>query len=100
MFGSITKKKKEVHDRTVYMEVYGENKIAYRVTAGLMDESGASFVTYGIEAEDKRTGVKEAINDFSRNIEDAVGFAEMLITSRTRPRNIYSKALSYLCFSI
>lgn len=100
MFGSLTKKKKEVHDRTVYMEVYGENRVAYRVTAGRMENYGASFVTYGVEAEDKRTGAKEAISDFSRNIEDAVGFAELLITSRTRPRNIYSKALNYLCISI
>lgn len=100
MFGSLTKKKNVVRDRTVYMEVFAENRVAYRVTAGRLDDCGRSYVTYGIEAEDKRSGDKESIADFSRNIEDAVGFAEILISSRTRPRSIYNKALSYLCISI
>ena len=100
MLGCVTKKKNQVHDRTVYMEVFAENRVAYRVPAGRLDEYGSSYVTYGVEAEDKRSGSLESIADFSRNIEDAVGFAELLITSRTRPRNIYNKALGYLCFSL
>ena len=34
MFGIVRKIKREVQDRTVYMEVYGDNKVAYRVIAG------------------------------------------------------------------
>ena len=34
MFGMIRKTKREVRDRTVYMEIYGDNKVVYRVTAG------------------------------------------------------------------
>ena len=54
----------------------------------------------GIEAEDYQAGEKEVIPDFSRNIEDAVDFTEMLITERVRPKQIYGKALNYLRISI
>ena len=33
MFGIMRKVKREVRDRTVYMEVYGDNKVSYRVIA-------------------------------------------------------------------
>ena len=100
MFGIIRKKKQEVSDRTVYMEVCADNKVSYRVVAGRLFSGVGDVVTYGIEAQDMRTGEYEAIPDFSRDIEDAVDFAEMLITSRTRPEGIYSRALNYLCVSI
>lgn len=100
MFGIMKRVRNEVWDRTVYMEVFGDNKVAYRVTSGRMRQFGEEIITYGIEAEDHETGEKETIPDFSRNIEDAVDFAEMLISSRMRPKQIYSKALSYLCVSI
>lgn len=100
MFGLVRKIKREVRDRTVYMEVYGDNKISYRVVAGRIYTEGRDAITYGVEVEDFRTGDKESINDFSCNIEDAVDFAEMLITDRIRPSQIYSRALSYLCVSI
>ena len=100
MFGIIRKKKQEVRDRTVYMEVCADNKVSYRVIAGRVFTGGGDIITYGIEAQDMRTGDFETIPDFSRDIEDAVDFAEMLITSRTRPEGIYSRALSYLCVSI
>ncbi len=100
MFGMRRRIKKEVRDRTVYMEVYGDNKIIYRVIAGKTWLYGEEVHTYGIEAEDRASGEKEIIQDFSRNIEDAVDFAEMLINSRARPKQLYTKALGYLCVSI
>ena len=94
MFGIMRKVKREVRDRTVYMEV------SYRVIAGILDIFGDDVITYGIEAEDYQAGEKEVIPDFSRNIEDAVDFTEMLITERVRPKQIYGKALNYLRISI
>lgn len=100
MFGMLRKNRKEIHGRTVYMEVCGTNKVTYRVIAGHMSWFGEETAVYGIEAEDMESGETEVIPDFSRNIEDAVDFAEMLITSRSGPRQLYSKALNYLCISI
>lgn len=100
MFGIMRRVKREVRDRTVYMEIYGDNKVIYRVIVGRMFSFGEDIVTYGIEAEDRFTGESGVIPDFSRNIEDAVDFAELLITGRVRPRDIYAKALGYLCVSI
>jgi hypothetical protein len=100
MFGILKKKKSEVRDRTVYMEVFGDNRVAYRVVAGKMWSYGEEISTYGIEAENYATGEKETIPDFSRNIEDAVDFAEALINLRAAPKQIYTRALNYLCVSI
>lgn len=100
MFGMVRKIKHEVYDKTIYMEVFGDNRISYRVTAGRTFLNGCEVVTYGIEAEDTLTGETESIADFSRDIEDAVDFAEMLISSKARPFQIYSKALNYLWISI
>lgn len=100
MFGIIRKIKHDIRDRTVYMEVCADNKVSYRVIAGRMYLCGDEVITYGIEAQDISTGEYEAIPDFSRDIEDAVDFAEMLITFRTRPEGIYSRALNYLRMSI
>ncbi|MDE6539850.1 MAG: hypothetical protein K2K66_06640, partial [Ruminococcus sp.] len=66
--------------------------VAYRVIAGRMGD----IVTYGIETEDYNSGVLEVIPDFSRNIEDAVCFVEMLIKNRISPKYMYIKALDYL----
>ncbi|MDE6665513.1 MAG: hypothetical protein K2K14_04895 [Ruminococcus sp.] len=96
MFTTVKKIKNPVVDRTVYMEVYGENKVAYRVITGRIGKN----TTYGIETEDYNTGETESIPDFSRNIEDAVLFAEMLIKSKTSPKYMYIKALDYLRLSI
>ncbi|MBQ8181074.1 MAG: hypothetical protein IJ010_03750 [Ruminococcus sp.] len=100
MFGIVRKTKHEVRNRTVYMEVYGDNKVAYRVTAGWINPCGENICTYGVEAEDYTSGEKETIPDFSRNVEDAVDFVEMMITKRIRPKNMYDRALNYLCISI
>lgn len=100
MFGIMRKVNREVKDKTVYMEVYGDNKVAYRVTTGRITVFGDEINTYGIEAEDYDNGDKETIPDFSRNIEDAVDFTEMLISGKVRPKQMYNKALNYLCVSI
>lgn len=100
MFGIIKKIKHEVRDRTIYMEVFGDNKVSYRVTAGKVLLNGEEVTTYGVEAEDVRRGECEAIHDFSCDIEDAVDFAEMLIAGKTRPSQIYTRALTYLWISI
>lgn len=100
MFGIVRKKNREIRDRTIYMEVFGDNKVAYRVTTGWIYLNGENICTYGVEAEDYISGEKESIPDFSRNVEDAVDFAEMIITKRIRPKSLYDRALNYLCISI
>ena len=86
--------------RTVYLELFSEKKVAYRVTAGRTVRYGEEINIYGIEAEDSRTGESEKIADFSPDIEDAVAFAEMLTSQKIRPRQLYGKALDYLMLSI
>ena len=100
MFGKIKRKKCEVFGKTVYMEICGINKVSYRVVAGRILADGEEIVTYGIEAQDLRTGEQASIPDFSHDIEDAVDFAEMLISSKQRPSQLYSSALDYLRISI
>lgn len=100
MFGIMRKINREVKDKAVYMEVFGDNRVAYRVITARMSIFGDEINTYGIEAEDYGNGEKEAIADFSHNIEDAVDFAEMLISGKVKPNQIYNKALNYLCVSI
>ncbi len=100
MFGIVKRITHEVKDKTVYMEIFGDNKVAYRVLSGRLFMYGDEFITYGIEVIDRKSGEKECIPDFSRNIEDAVAFAELLISERCRPRKLYSKALDFLRVSI
>lgn len=100
MFGIVKRIKHDVRDKTLYMEIFGDNKVAYRVLSGKMTMFGDEVITYGVEVIDKKSGDKECISDFSRNIEDAVAFAESLITNKSRPRQLYSKALDYLRVSI
>ena len=96
MFGIVKRNKREVLDRTLYMEIFGDNKVAYRVLTLFGDE----VITYGIEVYDHKSGQRECIADFSTNIEEAVAFAESLINNRSCPRQLYSRALGYLSVSI
>lgn len=100
MFSIVKTKKNEVRDKTIYMEIFGDNKIAYRVLSGRLNLYGDEIITYGIEVFDHKSGDNEIIPDFSRNIEDAVAFAEELICERIRPRQLYAKALGFLKVSI
>ena len=95
MFGKV-KNKINVTDRKVYMEIFSDRRISYRVTAGRAVRFGEEIDIYGIEAEDSRTGEAEKIADFSPDIEDAVAFAERLTAERTKPRQLYSRALNFL----
>lgn len=85
-------KKAQVTDKTIYMEIYGQNKVAYRIIVGRIE----NIVTYGIETEDYISGNIESIPDFSRNLEDAVTFSEILIREKIPPKYVYIKALDYL----
>ncbi len=100
MFGLMRRFNRTVTDKTVYLEVFGDNKVAYRVITGRISSFGCSVSTYGIEAEDYISGDIETIPDFSRNIEDAVDFTEMLINAKIKPKQLYNKALGYLCVSL
>ena len=100
MFGLVKRIKHEVIDKTTYMEIFGDNKVAYRVLSGRMRIFEDEVITYGVEVIDHRNGQKELIADFSRNIEDAVAFAEQLISQKTKPCQLYSKALDFLRVSI
>lgn len=100
MFSIVKPKKHEVRDKTVYMEIYGDNKVTYKVLSGRMDLYGDEIITYGIEVYDHKSGEKEIIPNFSHNIEDAVAFADELISDRVRPRQLYGKALGFLRISI
>ena len=100
MFGIVKRIKHEVREKTIYMEIFGENKVAYRVLSGRMRIYGDEIITYGIEVIDHKNGEKELIADFSRNIEDAVAFAESLISQKSCPRQLYGKALDFLRVSI
>lgn len=100
MLGIMNKKKQSVSGRTVYLEIYGDNRVTYRVVEGYINGSGGSIAVYGVEAEDGARGELEAITDYSRSLTDAVGFAETLIRSRARPKEIYSRALNSLYASL
>jgi len=100
MFGIMQKNSGNVTDISTYLEVHGVNKVAYRITTGTLTDSGYPMVTYGIEATDLRTGVKGEISNFSRSVEEAVDFAEMLIQNKVKPLEISGLALKYLCASI
>ena len=100
MFSVIKRIRREVMDMTVYMEIFSDKKVAYRVLSVRMNFFGEEIITYGIEIFDHKDGQKECITDFSRNIEDAVAFAESLINGRSRPKQLYSRALNYLSICI
>ena len=96
MVGIMGRKKQKVTGRTVYLEIYGDNRVTYRVVEGHISGINSSVTVYGVEAEDMNRGELEAISDYSRSLTDAVAFAETLIRSRARPKEIYSRALSSL----
>lgn len=85
-------------DKTCYMEVQGNNRVTYRVMTGHVMSRDGDYPTYGIEAE-KAIGpvrLKESIDDFSRDLKKAVGFADMLLKYNIKPSLIYNAALCFL----
>ncbi len=92
------KREKTVTEKTNYMEVLGANRVVYRVTSSKKIYDNKEYVTYGVEAEMKLGLVKfcEKIDDFSDDVRQAVGFAELLVNNNIKPTLIYNAALCYL----
>ncbi|MBQ8435057.1 MAG: hypothetical protein IJX24_03485 [Oscillospiraceae bacterium] len=92
------KREKTVTEKTNYMEVLGTNRVIYRVTSSKKLYGDKEYVTYGVEAEMKIGPVKflEKIDDFSDDVKQAVGFAELLVNNNIKPALIYNAALCYL----
>ncbi|MDD6269472.1 MAG: hypothetical protein PUA84_05395 [Oscillospiraceae bacterium] len=97
----ITMKKRGVKpDNTIiYMEVYGINRVIYRVTATTAKRKGRPVSVYGVSLEDVRTGQRESIENFSADMESTVKFANALVHKRVRPEGLYNEALRHLRFS-
>lgn len=85
-------------EKTNYMEVLGANRVIYRVTCSKKIDYDREYATYGVEAEMKIGPVKflEKIDDFSDDVSQAVGFAELLVQNNIKPALIYNAALCYL----
>lgn len=95
---TMLKKEKITTEKTNYMEVLGTNRVIYRVTSSKKIYGDKEYVTYGVEAELKIGPVKfcEKIDDFSDDVKQAVGFAELLVSNNIKPALIYNAALCYL----
>ncbi len=79
-----------------YMEVYGSNRVIYRVTADILPRRGVAQTAYGVMLEDMRTGEQEQISDFSENLEQTIRFANDLVQREIRPSGLFDIALRYL----
>lgn len=97
----ITMKRRGVKpDNTIiYMEVYGVNRVVYRVTATTVKRRGKPISVYGVSLEDVRTGQREELENFSVDMERTVQFANALIHKRVRPDGLYNEALRHLRFN-
>ncbi|NLP27147.1 MAG: hypothetical protein GX365_07360 [Clostridiales bacterium] len=88
---------KEVN-RTVYVEVLGNNMVTYRITESTILIEDEEKHTYGVEIESNFGGdsVKESITDFSPSLSEVVEFTEKLIRNTVFPTSLYDIALDYL----
>lgn len=91
----LLKKNRPIHS-IVYMEVYGSNRVIYRVTAGSIVQRGTAKPIYGVMLEDMRSGERQSIGDFSSSLEKTITFANDLVAREVRPSGLYDIALSYL----
>ncbi|MGN0592835.1 MAG: hypothetical protein ACI4JQ_06290 [Ruminococcus sp.] len=80
----------------IYMEVYGVNRVIYRVTAGTIHRKGKPVSVYGVTLEDVRTGERESLENFSEDMEHTVQFTNALVRRRVRPDGLYNEALRQL----
>ncbi len=98
MMTTMKRIKKITCEKTGYLEMVGANRVTYRVTSSKKIYGGEPSVTYGVEAETKIGPVRfcEKIDDFSDDVDQAVGFAEMLCKNNIKPALIYNAALCYL----
>ncbi|MBQ8515520.1 MAG: hypothetical protein IJ496_08995 [Ruminococcus sp.] len=83
----------------VYMEVYGVNRVLYRVTIGTVKRRGRLVKVYGVVLEDVRTGQRETLENFSEDLNHTVQFANSLIHRKIRPCGLYNEALRQLRYS-
>lgn len=88
--------KEQTINKTTYMEIYSQNKISYKI----ITEHTSNTITFGIEITDCKSNKTEMISNFSKNIEDAIAFVEILIKNNIPPKYVYIKALNYLCKTI
>ena len=95
-----TRKRSDLQPRLsepiVYMEVYGSNRVIYRVTAGSVIRQSVSEPFYGVTLEDLRTGERYSIADFSSDLEQTIRFANALVQQEIRPSSLYDAALAAL----
>lgn len=91
-----TKIRHKTDQPIVYMEVYGSNRVIYRVTAGRIQRRNAIKTTYGVMLEDMRSGEQQCIEDFSEMLEQTILFANDLVNRETQPSGLYDVALEYL----
>lgn len=83
----------------VYMEVYGVNRVIYRVTASTVQRRGKQVKVYGVILEDVRSGHRESLENFSEDMNDTIQFANSLIHRKIRPCGLYNEALRQLRYS-
>ncbi len=84
----------------VYMEVYGNNRIIYRVTASRAVSFGQSRPVYGVMLEDLRSGERQGIANFSDTLEETIRFANELIEQEVVPAKLYDAALQALYYTL
>ena len=83
------------------MEVYGSNRVIYRVTAGWVVRSdGTAKSVYGICLEDLRSGEQQALEDFSDTLDQTILFANHLVEQEIRPEELYDAALKQLSHQV
>ncbi len=83
-----------------YMEVYGVNRVIYRVTACNTYQKKAIHVTYGVSLQNLRTGETAEITAFSNNLEKTICFVNDLIQREAQPYQIYNAAFRQLSLEV
>lgn len=81
-----------------YMEVYGANRVLYRVTASNTHRNQKLSVVYGMQ--DLRSGETAEIHAFSNSLEKTVCFVNDLIQKQVQPYQVYNAALRQLSLEV
>ena len=80
-----------------YMEVYGANRVLYRVTAS---NAHRNQKLSGIFLQDLRSGETAEIHAFSNSLEKTVCFVNDLIQKQVQPYQVYNAALRQLSLEV
>ena len=83
-----------------YMEVYGANRVLYRVTASNAHRNQKLSVVYRIFLQDLRSGETAEIHSFSNSLEKTVCFVNDLIQKQVQPYQVYNAALRQLSLEV